>query len=87
MTWFLIMLGRLDEDMIEIITTSFGKERIMPRRGAASASLLKRENRVLNPEKAESIEILLRTSTVKTEDVCGALLDGNESLSLIFRNK
>ncbi|XP_078155219.1 formin-like protein 8 isoform X2 [Carex rostrata] len=65
---------RLDDDMIEIITTSFGKERMLRRGG--SASLPKRENRVLDPEKAESIEILLRALNVTTEDVCGALLDG-----------
>ncbi|KAF3323300.1 formin-like protein 8-like protein [Carex littledalei] len=65
---------RLDDDMIEIITTSFGKERMLRRGGGAS--LPKRENRVLDPEKAESIEILLRTLNVTTEDVCGALLDG-----------
>lgn len=72
----LVMFGRLDDDMIGIITTSFGKERMLRRGGGAS--LPKRENsvRVLDPEKAESIEILLRALNVTTEDVCGALLDG-----------
>lgn len=70
----LLMFGRLDDDMIEIITNSFGKERML--RQGGGASLTKRENRVLDPEKAESIEILLRALNVTTEDVCGALLDG-----------
>jgi hypothetical protein len=79
----LMMFGRLD-DMIEKTTNSFGKERML-RRGDASVRMLENRvlNRILNPEKAESIEILLRTSTVKTEDVCAALLDG-KNLSLIF---
>lgn len=70
----LVMFRRLDDDMIEIITNSFGKERML--RQGGSASLPKQENRVLDPEKAESIEILLRALNVTTEDVCGALLDG-----------
>jgi hypothetical protein len=77
-----MMFARLDDDMIEITANSFDNENVL-RGGGASVLMPENIVPILNPEKAESIEILLRTSTVKTEDVCEALLDG-KNLSLTF---
>ncbi|KAM3411627.1 hypothetical protein ACQJBY_003354 [Aegilops geniculata] len=62
-----------DEDMIEVLAMN---SRDTSRKGGMSTKL-RREERVLDPEKEQSIAILMRALNVTPDEVSDALLHGN----------
>ncbi|XP_048545055.1 formin-like protein 4 isoform X2 [Triticum urartu] len=65
-----------DEDMIEVFAMNSVAARDVSRKGGMSTKL-RREERVLDPEKEQSIAILMRALNVTPDEVSDALLHGN----------
>ncbi|KAF6990999.1 hypothetical protein CFC21_008136 [Triticum aestivum] len=65
-----------DEDMIEVLAMNSVAARDTSRKGGMSTKL-RREERVLDPEKEQSIAILMRALNVTPDEVSEALLNGN----------
>ena len=65
-----------DEDMIEVLAMNSVAARDTSRKGGMSTKL-RREERVLDPEKEQSIAILMRALNVTPDEVSDALLHGS----------
>ncbi|XP_010525272.1 PREDICTED: formin-like protein 10, partial [Tarenaya hassleriana] len=69
---------KLNEEMIEsLFLANPSGSNAKPRILRADDPMLNRENRVLDPKKAQNIAILLRALNLTTKDVCQALTDGD----------
>lgn len=73
------VLCRLNEEMIEtlfVVNTPNSNSKEATRRSVLPSP--NQENRVLDPKKSQNISILLRAINVTIEEICEALLEGND---------